>query len=395
MDVSGTGANDRESLAGDPARAHCDAAHESEQERQQTCGQLPAVRAVRLHFRLHPYIRAAVDGGRTRAAETNRIGTLRRVAPSSRVKPRPRRCPCGGGLALGSNDRRSGSSSWSDPRPRWSGRMRRPADLPGDRGRIGTRSDPDPGRRRRRSGVALRGGRLDRRDRRRRLLRLRCRRRVGGRDLRRCGRGRGYRWGSRGRGPRCGRRLGRRRRAGGAPRRKKSERVDVRLGGADADAEVHVWHRVLRLPRRSGPREQVTLRDRLAPTNLQLAEVSQRRFILTGRDRHGEAVDRCRPGECDRAVDGRARARRAAQGDVDAAVLPTRVRVAAHREPAQHRAVGGPRPGPRRRARHQRAGGDEPEASEQLRCLREHGANVARACATGNTELPSCYRELR
>ncbi len=165
------GANDRESLAGDPARAHRDGAHESEQERQQTCGQPPAVRAVRLHFGLHPDIRAAVDGGRTRAAETDRIGTLRRVAPSSRVKPCPRRCPCGGRLALGSNDRRSGSGSWSDSRPRGSGRTRRPADLPGDAGgRIGTRSDPDPGRRRRRSGVALRGGRLDRRDRRRRLL---------------------------------------------------------------------------------------------------------------------------------------------------------------------------------------------------------------------------------
>jgi hypothetical protein len=214
--------------------------------------------------------------------------------------------------------------------------------------------------------------------------------------LRRCGRGRGHRWGSRGRRLSCGRRLGRRRRAGGAPRRKEAERVDVRLGGADTDAEVHVGHRVLRLPRRSGLREHLTLGDRLAPTNVQLAEVRQRRFVLTGRDRHSEAVDRCRPGERDRTGDGRTKARRAAQGDVDAAVLPTRVRIAAHREPAQYRAVGGPRPGPRRRAGHQRADGDEPEASEQLRCLRsEHRANVARAGATGNTKLPSCYREPR
>ena len=351
------------------------------------------MRAVRLRFRPYLDINAAVDRGRTRAADTDRIGTLRREAPSSRVKPCPGRCPCRGRLALGPNDRRSGGGSWSDSRPRGSDRTRRPADLPGDAGgRIGTRPDPDPGRRRR-SGVAPRGGRLDRRVRRRRLLRLRCR--VGGRGLRWCGRGRSYGWGSRGRRLGCGRRLGRRRRAGGAPRRKEAERVDVRLG-ADADTEVRVGHRVLRLPRRSGLREHVTLRDRLAPTNVQLAEVRQRRFVLTGRDRQSEAVDRCRPGKRDRAGDGRAKARRASQGDVDAAVLATRVRVAAHREPAQDRAVGGPRPGPRRRAGHQRAGGDEPEASEQLRCLRsEHGATVARAGATGHTKLPSCYREPR
>jgi len=165
------------------------------------------------------------------------------------------------------------------------------------------RADPDPGRSRRGSGVEDRVSRLNlliRRDirlglrlgrPRRRRVRLRGGQRW--RGSRRCD------WRRRRSGRfRCGRRLGRGRRVGSTTRRKELERVDVRLGATDPNAEVHVWHRVLRFPGRTRLAQDVPLGDGLAATDVQLPEMRQRRLVLARRDRDGQAVCRDRAGEC-------------------------------------------------------------------------------------------------
>jgi hypothetical protein len=168
------------------------------------------------------------------------------------------------------------------------------------------RADPDPGRSRRGNGVGDRVSRLNLlicRDIRLRLRRGRPgRRRVRLRDGRR---GRGSRRcdGRRRRSGRfsCGRRLGRGRRVGSTTRRKELERVDVRLGVTNPNAEVHVWHRVLRFPGRTWFRQHLPLRDGLAATDVQRPEMRQRRLVLARRDRDRQAVCRDRAGECHRA----------------------------------------------------------------------------------------------
>jgi hypothetical protein len=240
-------------------------------------------------------------------------------------------------------------ASPSRRRPRRPRPMPGRAVLPSDRRRLVRRgTDSDPGRRPRGSGVGERIGRqglpftcryvrlrprFGRHGRARvRLRDGRRRRRSRRRDGRRRRRGRF----------RCGRRLGRGRRVGRATRRKELERVDVRLGVTDPYAEVHVRHVVLRLPGRAGLCELVPFRDRLATTDVQPSEMSQRRLVLACRDGDREAVGGDRPGERHRAGRGRAERERRTEPDVDATMLPGRIRVAADREPAQERAVRGP-----------------------------------------------------
>jgi hypothetical protein len=277
---------------------------------------------------------------------------------------------------------------------RWPRRLRpipRRAQLPSDGRRVlRRRADPNPGRRRRRSGVGERIGHrglLTRRDRRLRVrLRRRCRCGTGLRAGRRGSRSR-RRDGRRRRSGRfrCGRRLGRGRRVGSATGRKDLERVDVRLGVTDPNAEVHVGHGVLRLPGRTGLRQHVPFRDELAATDMQLPEVRQRRLVLAGRNRDREAAGGDRPGERDRAGHGRAERGSGAEPDVDATMLSGCVGVAAHGEPAQYRPVRRPGPRPRRRARGKRAEHSGSESYKQSRCLgSEHESTVATADAGGN-----------
>jgi hypothetical protein len=147
-----------------------------------------------------------------------------------------------------------------------------------------------------------------------------------------------------------GRRLGRRRREGGASRRKEREWVDVGLIRADADTEVDVGDGVLGLARRAGVGEDVPLRDRGAARHTQRAEMRQRHLGVGEDDRHGQPIRRDGSRERDLARDRRAHPCALAQGDVDAAVLTCGVLVAADGEAAEDGAVGRPRPGPRRRA---------------------------------------------
>ena len=294
----------------------------------------------------------------------------------------------------------------ASPSRRWRRRLRPMpgrAVLPSDRRRLVRReTNSDPGRRPRGSGVGERIGRQGL------LFTCRCGRprlrfgrdvrgRVRLRDGRRRRRSRRRDGRRRRRGRfRCGRRLGRGRRVGSATRRKELERVDVRLGVTDPDAEVHVRHGVLRLPGRAGLRQLVPFRDRLAATDVQPSEMSQRRLVLACRDGDREAVGGDRPGERHRAGRGRAERERRTEPDVDATMLPGRIRVAADREPAQERAVRGPGPCPRGRAGGQRADHCGSERCEQFRCLgSEHASTVATADAGDNAKLTSCYREPR
>jgi hypothetical protein len=392
------GANDRESLPGDPKRAGRHTACETEKQRQQCDGSPAGRRASCLGSR--PRVHAPNAKTQVRGARAEGIGAFRAVAHSWRVRRRLRLRgrTSRSRLGLAASMRRRGGrrrrGSRSQPR-HVAPRTRTPRNA-GDH--ACARSDPNARRRRSRGEVRVRVERLGRRGPRRGRLRLlRWRRRIRWSDRRGrhwcCPSGRRTR---RGRRLRCGRRLGRRGRAGSAPRRKQAERVDVRLRSADPDAEVHIGHGVLRLPGWARLRERLALGNRLPSANVQLAEVRQRRLVLAGRDRDGEAVDRYRPGERHRAGHGRAKRGRAAQRDVDTTVLAARVGIAAHGESAQDRAVRGPCPCPRRRAGREGKDGRAGETDEPPRCLRrEHEATVARACACGNAKLPSCYRERR
>jgi hypothetical protein len=291
-------------------------------------------------------------------------------------------------------------SSW-----RWPRRLRPMpgrAVLPSDRRHLGRRrGDPDPGRRRPGSGVGERVRRrnlLTYRDRRLWLrLRRRGRCRIGLRNgWRRRGSRRSDRRRRRSGRFRCGRRLRRGRRVGSTTRRKELEGVDVRLGVTEPYAQVHVGHRVLRLPGRTGLPQHVPFRDRRAATDVQLPEMRQGRLVLARRDRDREAVGGDRPGERHRAGHGRAERESRAEPDVDATMLPGRIRVAAHGEPVQYRTVRRPGPRPRRRAHRKRADNSGSESCEQSRCLgSEHESTVATADGGGNAKLTSCYREPR
>ena len=150
---------------------------------------------------------------------------------------------------------------------------------------------------------------------------------------------------------RSGSRLRGRRRPGGDrdPRRQQRERVEVALRPRrDADPEVHVRHRELDVAARPDRADARALEDGGAARHANRAEVQERHGVaVLCLDRHALATVRDRAGEADDASCGRAYGRARGAGDVDAAMLPRRVRVTlAEREAAQDVAVG--RPGPRR-----------------------------------------------
>jgi hypothetical protein len=187
----------------------------------------------------------------------------------------------------------------------------------------------------------------------------------------------------------CGRRLGRRRREGGASRRKERKRVDVGLARADADTEVDVRDSVLGFTRRAGVGDDVPLGDRGATPHAHSAEVCQRHLGVAKRNRDGQTVRRDLPRERDLARDRRADRGCVDDGDVDAAVLTCGVRVTADGEAAEDSAVGRPRPSPGRCAGDQRPAEDNAEADDpspnRPRCpSSEHATTVPRARAGGN-----------
>jgi hypothetical protein len=200
----------------------------------------------------------------------------------------------------------------------------------------GGRCAVDPRDRQRRPRFGLLCSRRDRR-------RCGCRHSCGRRRRGRRGNGRGRRRSRRlGNGHRGGRRCRRRLRGGRRrwwrrwrrrSRRKERQGVDIGLPVAHADAEVHVGHVVLVLARRPGVCDGLALRDEIALPHEQRAEVRQRRLVTArGDDRDRRPVGRHLTGEGDLAGGGRADHRRAIEGDVDAAVLSSRVRIVADDE---------------------------------------------------------------
>ena len=145
----------------------------------------------------------------------------------------------------------------------------------------------------------------------------------------------------------CGRRLGRRGREGGAPRRKEGERVDVGLGGADADAQVDVRNAVLGLACWARLGKDVVLRDDVAAADVQRAQVGERDLRVADGDRHRQAVRRNGAGERHLSRDRSANRSRSLERHVDPAMLTGGVRVRTNREATEHRAVGRPCPGER------------------------------------------------
>lgn len=149
---------------------------------------------------------------------------------------------------------------------------------------------------------------------------------------------------------------------------------------------MDVWHSVLRFSGWPGFCDGVTLHD--APTTLheQRAEVGQRRLVpVVRRDRHGQAVGRYLPGECDLTGGRRQHTARIAESNVHAAVLPTRIAIVRDGELAEDRPIRGPRPrpgggSPSERPRHRSCADDQPP-----RCpASEHGSTVAPDARGGN-----------
>ena len=157
-----------------------------------------------------------------------------------------------------------------------------------------------------------------------------------------------------------GRRRGCRGRAGGTPRREQAEWVDVRVAVADPDAEMDVEHVVLRIARRTGVRDRISLADRLALPDAERPEMRERGLVaVRGHDRDRQPVRRDLTGERDLPGRGRTNRRCPRESDVDAAMLPGGVLVVLHREPPQHRPIRGPCPGRGRAgAEDERQGGD-------------------------------------
>jgi len=149
---------------------------------------------------------------------------------------------------------------------------------------------------------------------------------------------------------------------------------------------MDVWHTVLRFSGRTRLCEGVPLADACATLHQQRTEVGQRCLVpVVRRDRHGQAVGRYLPGECDLTGDRRQHTSRIAESDVHTAVLPTRIAIVRDGELAEDRPIRGPRPRPRggspsERPRHRSCADDQPP-----RCpASEHGSTVAPDARGGN-----------
>jgi len=219
------------------------------------------------------------------------------------------------------------------------------------------------------------------------LGRRRGLRRLGRRSSRRV-RGLPRRLGPRGRSPllhrgrrRCGsglhggrlghgRRLLGRRLSGRRPRQER-ERVEVALGiGGRADAEVDVWPVVLGRPARTDRRDDRPFRHRRALRDPERAEVRERDGEPTRRlDRDRLAARRNRARERHDAAHGREHRRAGRCTDVDAAMLPARIRLRpVEGERLQDRPGDGPGPGTRQGREEEKQDRSEPPHVEPPPC---------------------------
>jgi hypothetical protein len=165
-----------------------------------------------------------------------------------------------------------------------------------------------------------------------------------------------------------GRRRGCRRR-GRRPRRKKRERVDIRLVVGETDPEVHVRDIVLGLARGPCLCDRLPLVDAFAAPDEQGAEMRERRLVSApGIDRDRRPVRRDLTGERNLAGRRRSHDRGAVERDVDSAMLAARVRVVAERVASQHRAVRWPGPRKRVRCTDQQPAERDQDDREQSRC---------------------------
>jgi hypothetical protein len=139
--------------------------------------------------------------------------------------------------------------------------------------------------------------------------------------------------------------------------RKESQWIDVGLGFAGPDPEVHVGHVLLRLARGARLRDGKALPHVLPLVDEEPAEVGERSLVaVRGRDRDRASVRRELAGERDYSRGRRAYGSFADDADVDAAMLPCGIGVVAEGESTEDRAVRGPCPSERRRHRDQRPG---------------------------------------
>ena len=243
--------------------------------------------------------------GRSRTMRRRRVGRARaRTFGAGTPDRSPGRARGAGGAERGGSDRGSGRGSMCRHARRRRARYRRALSL-------------RRGRRGRRSGDGRRGRG-----------------------------GRGARSGGRLRGRRGGRSGSRRRRRGCRTGREQSGGIHVCVAVAAPYAEVHVRRVVLRVARYPGCGEHRPLEHDVAAAHQQRAEMRQRGLVpVARRNGHGEPMRGHRPGEGDLARRGGARSRRVPERDVDASMLPARVRVVAERERAKDRAARRPAPG--------------------------------------------------
>ena len=231
-------------------------------------------------------------------------------------------------------------------------------------------------------------GRARSRARSRTRARSRSRSRCGlgcGNRRRRCGRGLWRR--SRGwRGNWRGRRRGCRWRAGGSPRRKERERIDVRVTVADANPEVDVGHVVLRVSGWSGLGDGVSLLHARTAPDPERPEVGERCLVTVARgDRDGQAVSRDLPCERHLPCHRRPHCARVANGDVDTTVLPSGVLVLPEGKLPQDGPVDRPGPCPRARGDDECTDHRAENRHRPPRCpSSEHRSKVARGRAGRN-----------
>ncbi len=201
-----------------------------------------------------------------------------------------------------------------------------------------------------------------------------------------------------------GRRLGRRRRCGRGgdrrrQRRQERQRVEVPLRvRGHAHAHVQIRHVELGCPARTDRPDLRPLADSCPLGNLDRAEMRKRDRVAVGRgDRHRLAARRHRAREAHRPGRGRADRRPRRCADVDAAVLPARVRMARVEDEAeQHGPLHGPRPCVGAWSPEQEEHGGEDErathgASSVVWIANDGGGKLA----TSSDVVKTAYREPR
>jgi hypothetical protein len=157
------------------------------------------------------------------------------------------------------------------------------------------------------------------------------------------------------------------------PGRQEAEWVDIAvLVGGHAHAEMHVRLHRHGVGARPDHPDRVALGDHPALVDEQRPELAMgNRVAVRRQHRDHESLTRHGTGERDLAAGSRPHSRSDRAADVEAAVLPARVRVAAQGELPQHGSLDGPRPGRRgRRDEGQHDQGDHQHPTHDRSSLR-------------------------